>query len=88
MSDHTHPAPASDRRKNERELSIALKRQLNDDQRMTLNELERYGWELKFIRRKPFQPPIPVVFDGSRSKFAVLEQDGTLNENPEIKIRE
>lgn len=66
---------------------MALKRQLNEDQRLTLAELERFGWELKFIRKPPFQPAIAVVFDGDRRKFAVLEADGRLNENPGFEIR-
>ena len=65
-----------------------LKRELNDEQLMTLNELERFGWELKFVRRPPFQPSIPVVFDADRKQFAVLDPDGTLNENPGFTIRE
>jgi len=77
----------TERRHEGRELSSALKRQLNRDQLLTLNDLERYGWELKFIRRKPFQPAVPVVFDGDRKCFAVLEEDGTLNENPGFEIR-
>jgi len=66
----------------------ALKRELNDEQLLTLNELERFGWELKFVRRPPFKPSIPVVFDADRKTFAVLEVDGTLNENPGFVIRE
>lgn len=64
-----------------------LKRELNDDQLITLNELEKFGWELKFVRRPPFQPVVPVVFDGDRKQFAIIEPDGTLNENPAIPIR-
>ena len=40
-----------------------LRRQLNEAQRDTLGELERYGWELKFVRRPLFQPLIPVLYD-------------------------
>ena len=76
-----------ERRNNQKMLSAELKRQLNSDQRMTLSELERYGWELKFIRRRPFQEPVPVVFDGDRKKVAVLRADGTLDENPGFEIR-
>ena len=65
-----------------------LKSQLNEDQQFALNELERFGWELKFIRRPPFQPPIPVVFDGDRKSYAVLLEDGTLDENPGFEIRD
>jgi hypothetical protein len=75
-----------DRRRGQESLA-ALKRQLNDDQRMTLSEIERFGWELKFIRHPPFQPAIPVVFDGERKRFATIEPNGQLNNNPPIKIR-
>lgn len=75
------------RRKTEKELSISLKRELNEIQRLTLSEIERFGWELKFIRRPLFQPSIAVVFDSDRKCFAVLEADGSLNENPGITIR-
>lgn len=75
------------RRQTEKELAILLKRELNEEQRMTLNELERFGWNLKFIRRPLFQPSIAVIFDSDRKCFAVLEPDGTINENPGITIR-
>lgn len=77
-----------ERRAAEREASRVLKSQLNDEQLLTLSQIEQFGWELKFIRRPPFQPSVAVVFDGSRSKFAVLEPDGTLNESPDITIRD
>lgn len=77
-----------ERRKAQKELSSVLKRSLNEAQLSTLQGLEQFGWELKFVRRKPFQPPIAVVFDGDRKNFAVLELDGTLNENPGFEIRQ
>jgi hypothetical protein len=77
-----------ERRKAVRELSSVLKRDLNEAQRVTLTGLEQFGWELKFVRRKPFQPAVAVVFDGDRKNFAVLEPDGTLNENPGFDIRQ
>ena len=70
--------------KSERE----LRRDLNDAPLETLNELERFGWQLKFVRRPLFQPSIPVVFDGDRKHYAVLELDGTLNEHPAFTIRD
>lgn len=66
----------------------ALRAELSEAQLDTLAELERYGWELKFVRRPLFQPSIPVVFDGDRKHYAVLEPDGTLNEHPAFTIRE
>ncbi len=78
---------AMERRKGLHELSSVLKRELNEAQRTTLLGLEQFGWELKFVRRKPFQPPVAVVFDGDRKNFAVLEADGSLNESPGFDIR-
>lgn len=82
------PSSEIERRKSQRELSSVLKRELNDAQLSTLQGLEQFGWELKFVRRKPFQTPIAVVFDGDRKNFAVLEIDGSLNENPGFEIRQ
>ena len=75
------------RRQKQQNPGRRLESELNEAQLMTLRSLETFGLELKFIRRPLFQPPVPVVFDASREKFAILEEDGTLNENPDIEIR-
>ena len=65
----------------------SLRARLNADQIVTLRELEKFGWELKFIRHALFQEPLPVVFDGDRKKYAVLRPDGTLDDNPGFELR-
>ncbi|MEO6154117.1 MAG: hypothetical protein ABIP16_00095 [Thermomonas sp.] len=77
-----------ERRKDAEETKRVLRALLNVAQLQTLSDLERFGWELKFVRRPIFQPSIPVVFDGDRKTFAILEADGTLNENPPFEIRD
>jgi hypothetical protein len=67
--------------------NATLRAQLNEEQLMTLHELERFGWELKFIRRRPFQEAIPVVIDGDRKSFSILKPDGTLEDNPKLSLR-
>lgn len=79
--------PDQERRTTPPRASRELRADLNDAQRETLSELERFGWQLKFVRRPIFQPSIPVVFDADSKKYAVLEADGTLNENPPFDIR-
>jgi len=74
-------------RRNASRIASALKRELNESQLATLYSLERYGWELKFIRRPLFRQSIAIAFDADRKTFAVLEPDGTLNENPGFDIR-
>lgn len=64
-----------------------LRAELNEDQRQTLSDLERFGWELKFIRRPMFAESVPVVFDPDRNHFAVIRADGTLDEHPDFEIR-
>ena len=77
-----------DRRTIDHDSMARLRAMLNEDQRMTLADLERFGWELKFVRRPMFQPSIPVVSDATRKTYAVLEADGTLNEQPGFDIRD
>ena len=73
-------ADTPDRRLAERATSSALKRELNSAQLATLNTLERFGWELKFIRRTPQR--VAVLFDPDAKKYAVLDEHGNLDENP------
>ena len=77
---------AQDRRRAEKERSSALKLQLNDAQLATLVTLERFGWEIKFIRRTP-EGKVAVLFDPDVRKYAVLGDDGELDESPKITFR-
>ena len=78
----------SDRRKSAKQLLQVLKRELNEAQLETLCDLEKFGWELKFVRRKPFEPGVAVVMDSNLRSSAVLEPDGSLNESHGLTIRE
>jgi hypothetical protein len=60
---------------------------MNADQIAAYRGVERFGWYIKFIRRPMFQRPIVVLSNPDGSILAVLEDDGTINENPDIVIR-
>jgi hypothetical protein len=60
---------------------------LNEVQRIALHSLENFGWQLAFIRRPLFVPPMVVVKNGDQTKFAILEDDGSVNLNPQVKWR-
>jgi hypothetical protein len=77
----------NERRKDDKPMPSVLKRELNSEQAETLGELEKFGWELRFVRHDPDQRPIPVIFDAKQEKFAVLDQDGNLDEGAFINIR-
>ena len=75
-------ADSSDRRVPQRTPASALKREINPSQIATLNTLERFGWDIKFIRRVDGSDPLVVLHDPDTHKYAVLQPDGELDENP------
>jgi hypothetical protein len=76
-----------EKRKGEKAVPEDLEDVLNQDQIMTLRQIERFGWRLGFVRRPVFQQPVPVVLTADDQKIGVLEEDGRLNMNPDIKLR-
>ena len=60
---------------------------LSEVQRIALHSLENFGWKLAFIRRPLFVPPVVVVKNSEQSKYAVLEEDGSVNLSPVAKWR-
>jgi hypothetical protein len=83
----THMAiEALDRRQEELQRESALKRNINADQWMTLRVLEGFGWTLKFVRKSK-EGPLAAVYDPEKHHLAIIEPDGTLNENPQIVFR-
>ncbi len=80
--------PDRERRKTEHELISALKRDLTEEQRDTLSQLERFGWTLKFVRHPPFQEPVAVIMNPDTHRFAVIEANGTLDEKSTLLFRD
>lgn len=60
---------------------------LNEDQMMAYHGVERFGWYIKFIRRPLFQRPMCVLSNPEGTKIAVLEDDGSINEDADIQLR-
>jgi len=61
---------------------------LNEAQIHTLRRMENFGWELKFIRRPLFQDVLPVLLHLDSNKTGVLEEDGTLNMQRDLNLRD
>ena len=76
-----------ERRKDDTGERAKLRAELNEEQRIALSDLERFGWELKFIRHPPFLDPVAVIFDSDRGVHAVIERDGTLREHVALPLR-
>jgi len=82
------PSRGRERRKREPEAPAALREGLTPAQTRALDTLEQFKWTLRFVRRPMFQDPVPVVFDRTGERWAVLEPDGSLNESPGFKLRD
>ncbi len=61
---------------------------LNEAQVRTLRSIKSFGWELHFVRRPLFQEVIPVLINKEGDKFIVLNENGAINEAPDMDIRD
>ena len=77
---------ALDRRHEELQRESALKRSINSEQLLTLLSLERYGWILRFVRKSKLGA-LAAVYDPEKHCLAIIEPDGSLNENPDLAFR-
>jgi len=77
-----------ERRNGDKPIPDNLEDTLNDAQLMALPALERFGWELRFVRRPLFQEAVPVVCNAEGTMVGVLEEDGRLNLEVDVQIRE
>lgn len=78
----------NDKRDKEEAVPDNLGDYLNEAQLYELRRLENFGWSLKFVRRPLFQEVTPVVFSPDGSQFGVLENDGSVNMQPDIQLRD
>ena len=85
--DEAVQAPKEDVRGSRSSLPADVFYYLNDVQRLALHSLENFGWQLAFMRRPLFVPPIVVVKNSEQSRFAVLEEDGSVNLSPLVRWR-
>ena len=61
---------------------------LNEAQLLMLGKMQELGWELKFVRRPESVDVVPVLFHPEGNEFGILEDDGSLNTQTNISVRE
>lgn len=76
-----------ERRRQANQVPDCLDDVLNEEQLFTMSKMEGYGWKLAFIRRPLFQDIVTVLFHPDNNNLGILETDGTLNMQPDIKFR-
>jgi len=57
-------------------------------QLMALRNIAGFGWELGFIRRVGLDVPVPVVYLAEGKQIGVIDEDGRINVDPDIKLRD
>ncbi len=83
----TQGPTSSERRGGKAPVPSDLEQLLTQDQLLSLHRVEEFGWQLAFVRRPLFQSPVTVVTNPGHQRFAVLEEDGEINQSPDIVIR-
>ncbi len=76
-----------DRRKGVPPVPAELEKLLNVAQLAALRELQNFGWTVTLVRRPLFTTPTPVLKSPDGGKYAIIEEDGSVNYNPDIVIR-
>jgi hypothetical protein len=79
---------SEEKRKGEKPVPEKIDNYLNEAQIRELHKIEGFGWKLEYVRRPLFQETVVVVTDANGGSIGVLEDDGRLNLDPDIKTRE
>jgi hypothetical protein len=79
LEDRRSPSPL-DRKQMEAKLSM--------EQIAALRQLECFGWTLRFVRQPLFLDPVPVVIQGKGKVIGILEEDGRLKVDADIRFRD
>ena len=76
-----------ERRSEGNQLPDSLVEVLNEDQLFALPIMEQFGWMVVFIRRPPLQNIVTVLNHPDTARVSILEDDGSLNLQPDIDFR-
>lgn len=77
-----------EKRKGERPVPEHPENYMNTAQLAELHKIERFGWTIKYLRHPLFQDSVIIVSNADGSSIGILEEDGRLNLEPDITIRE
>jgi hypothetical protein len=80
-------AMARNRRRNGKQPTGNVETILNREQLSALLKSQQFGWRLWFIRKPVFPDSLPVLYNVTNNRFAVLEPDGHINPDVKINIR-
>ncbi|MFT5032973.1 MAG: hypothetical protein ACI89D_002588 [Bermanella sp.] len=80
-------ATPKERRKGMHSIPDGLESYLNPAQIVTLHEVARFGWELQYVRRPLFMEPVPILFNHTMNRYAVMDINGCMNRSIDVALR-
>ncbi|WP_235578529.1 hypothetical protein [Pseudoxanthomonas sp. Root65] len=84
-----NPPRSPERRKGAPKMDHAtLLAGLTPAQQATIHTMETFHWRLTFVRRPLFKTPVPVLFNREGDRHVVVNEDGTIDEQPALTLRD
>ena len=77
----------NNRRKGDLQSQGQLVELLSEAQKQALRQMERFGWQLEFLRQPLFQESVAVILSGEGDKIGVLDPDGRIELKPNLEVR-
>ena len=77
----------NERRSGMKPTTSQLFEMLNAEQRKMLPAIKSLGWELCFSRNRLFLDPIIVICNRRENMIGILEHDGSINIEADVKMR-
>ena len=86
---HEPPPYIIDRREPQPSVDpVELRSGLTRAQLDTLDTMESFRWRLGFVRWPVFKAPILVLFNRDGSRYVVINEDGSIDEQPTLTLRD
>jgi hypothetical protein len=79
---------AGNKRRGEVPIPENCKDLMTNDQIVSLRNLESFGWSLKYVRRPKFEPVEVVLISADGESYALLREDGELDQETPVASRE
>ncbi len=76
-----------EKRKGRKAVPEHIKSLLNEDQLAALPQLERFGWEIGFVRMPVFQPLVIGLYCETGDQYGILTEKGIIDTKPGMKAR-
>ena len=83
----TRESPASERRRGHTRIPDDLRLILSEAQSTALPGIQYAGWEICFLRERPFMDPEVVLHNREDGRFGILDIDGSIRAPEALKVR-